>query len=382
MSKLFERKALGELCSFTQGIQIPDKETKKEPSSGYIRYIYIRDLFTDKHPVFVQDIYPNKVLDNDDIVMVNTGNTAGTVYRGKRGVLCNNAFKISIKEDSKETLALEFLWFYLNSDARERMLTRFSNSAGQPHVGHKNVAKLSILLPPFPEQKKIAQILSTWDRAITTTEQLLANSQQQKKALMQQLLTGKKRLLDENGVRFSGEWEHGLLKDIANVAKGKALSSKNLIEGDYPVIAGGKISPYTHNDFTHEYSITVSASGAYAGYVSFHPYKFWASDCSVVRAKSSANTLFIYQVLSYLQNKIYSLQSGGAQPHIYPKDLQTLKINYPSLVEQKAIASLLTQVDSYIKLSQMRISVYPDSDSGIIRTSVPVSSGQVNSHLA
>ncbi|WP_204478447.1 restriction endonuclease subunit S, partial [Aeromonas veronii] len=54
-------------------------------------------------------------------------------------------------------------------------------------------------VPPLPEQQKIAKILSTWDKAITTTEQLLANSQQQKKALMQQLITGKKRLLDKNG---------------------------------------------------------------------------------------------------------------------------------------------------------------------------------------
>ncbi|MZR64456.1 restriction endonuclease subunit S [Alcanivorax sp. DP30] len=71
-----------------------------------------------------------------------------------------------------------------------------------------------ILWPPEWEQKKIAQILSTWDKAITTTEQLLANSQQQKKALMQQLLTGKKRLLDKNGVRFSGEWKDYKFKSL------------------------------------------------------------------------------------------------------------------------------------------------------------------------
>ncbi|MGC6766981.1 restriction endonuclease subunit S, partial [Escherichia coli] len=78
------------------------------------------------------------------------------------------------------------------------------------------------ILPSLPEQKKIAQILSTWDKAISVTEKLLANSQQQKKALMQQLLTGKKRLLDENGVRFSGEWRNSTLSMFCNIAKGKA----------------------------------------------------------------------------------------------------------------------------------------------------------------
>ncbi|WP_258961613.1 restriction endonuclease subunit S, partial [Klebsiella pneumoniae] len=72
----------------------------------------------------------------------------------------------------------------------------------QKHLNVGAYQVLKINLPPLREQKKIAQILSTWDKAITVTEKLLANSQQQKKALMQQLVTGKKRLLDENGVRF------------------------------------------------------------------------------------------------------------------------------------------------------------------------------------
>lgn len=68
----------------------------------------------------------------------------------------------------------------------------------------KDIDNQFVLTPPVAEQKKISQILSTWNKAISVTEKLLANSQQQKKALIQQLLTGKKRLLDENGVRFSG----------------------------------------------------------------------------------------------------------------------------------------------------------------------------------
>src|SRR5690554_575787 len=96
--------------------------------------------------------------------------------------------------------------------ASEHSRYTLSNLATGTSDSMKNITKgellsLKIYIPPSSEQKKIAQILSTWDNAITTTEQLLANSQQQKKALMQQLLTGKKRLLDKSGVRFSGEWK-------------------------------------------------------------------------------------------------------------------------------------------------------------------------------
>ncbi|ECP8492471.1 restriction endonuclease subunit S [Salmonella enterica subsp. arizonae] len=79
--------------------------------------------------------------------------------------------------------------------------------------------KTPLVVPPVKEQKKIAQILSTWDKAISVTEKLLTNSQQQKKALMQQLLSGKKRLLDENGVMFSGEWEVVRLKQLIHEEK-------------------------------------------------------------------------------------------------------------------------------------------------------------------
>lgn len=88
--------------------------------------------------------------------------------------------------------------------------------------------KTPISSPPLSEQKKIAKILSIWDKAITTTEQLLANSQQQKKALMQQLLTGKKRLLDKNGVRFNGEWKWLKVSDLLKVRKEKQVPTENV----------------------------------------------------------------------------------------------------------------------------------------------------------
>ena len=81
-------------------------------------------------------------------------------------------------------------------------------------------------IPPLSEQKRIVKILSTWDKAISVTEKLLANSQQQKKALMQQLVTGKKRLLDENGVRFSGEWCTCTLSEVAHIIMGSSPKSE------------------------------------------------------------------------------------------------------------------------------------------------------------
>ncbi|WP_409419998.1 restriction endonuclease subunit S [Pseudaeromonas sp. ZJS20] len=98
-------------------------------------------------------------------------------------------------------------WFYYYFMHRDIFSFLSRQGAGRYKLNKASLEKIPVLIPPVIEQNKIFQILSTWDQAISTTEQLLANSQQQKKALMQQLLTGKKRLLDKNGVRFSGAWK-------------------------------------------------------------------------------------------------------------------------------------------------------------------------------
>ncbi|HDS8578011.1 TPA: restriction endonuclease subunit S [Klebsiella variicola] len=112
-----------------------------------------------------------------------------------------------------------FLFYSLSSPFCQKQIEDFSNGGTVAHMRVPDCGEILINLPPFLEQKKIAQILSTWDKAISVTEKLLTNSQQQKKALMQQLLTGKKRLLDENGVRFSGEWEVVRLKQLIHEEK-------------------------------------------------------------------------------------------------------------------------------------------------------------------
>ncbi|MBK1874934.1 restriction endonuclease subunit S [Marinobacter sp. 1-3A] len=109
---------------------------------------------------------------------------------------------------------------YANPDFIEHKLKSsdirryFKNSAAGSSASMVKINKgvlenTPIYLPPLPEQKKIAQILSTWDQAITATERLLESSQQRKKGLMQQLLTGKKRLPG-----FEGEWSVRCLGDL------------------------------------------------------------------------------------------------------------------------------------------------------------------------
>ena len=128
------------------------------------------------------------------------------------------------------TLEQSLLRQYFSGHRFEQYVKSVQTETAVPHISAAQIKEFPVLLPPLQEQKKIAQILSTWDKAITTTEQLIANSQQQKKALMQQLLTGKKRLLNKNGVRFSGEWKEFLLEQVFTFKKGKGLSKSAICE--------------------------------------------------------------------------------------------------------------------------------------------------------
>ncbi len=273
------------------------------------------------------------------------------IWKKERGVLNQHIYKVL----ANEVVCSDWLYSALKWVTNKIEAQAHGFKATLLHVQKKDIDNQPILVPPHNEQRKIAKILSTWDKAINTTERLIDNSKQQKKALMQQLLTGKKRLLDESGKQFEGEWEQLHLSDIAKIKKGKALSSKDLEVGDYPVIAGGKTSPYKHNSYTHEKIITVSASGAYAGFVAYQKQKIWASDCSVIEEKQCSDIQFIYQYLLLNQTKIYSFQSGGAQPHIYPKDIEVLKVNLPEIKEQQKIVSVLTNADKEIELLEQQL---------------------------
>lgn len=139
------------------------------------------------------------------------------------------------------------------------------------------------------------------------------------------------------------------MKHLAYLLKGQSVTSNEIKKGDYPVIAGGQISPYTHNRYNFKGNvITISASGAYSGYVWYHNYPIFASDCTVVFSKeeSEITTLYLSEILKLKQKEIYNLQQGAGQPHVYARDLEKINIPIPSLQKQNEIAVHISKIRS------------------------------------
>ena len=136
-----------------------------------------------------------------------------------REVAFNQDIKALVPKKNVDGLFLSFLLVAQKNRIRQLVSTA---GHGTGRLDTSLIQGYPINLPPLPEQKKIAQILSTWDQAITATERLLENSQQRKKGLMQQLLTGKKRLPG-----FEGEWDEVKVGTVLSVRKDKQIPSED-----------------------------------------------------------------------------------------------------------------------------------------------------------
>ena len=257
------------------------------------------------------------------------------------------------KCDNHEKLHSWFLynWLQLNKPEFERQAVGSTiKTIGLPYF-----KKLKIAVPPFPEQQKIAQILSTWDKAIAVTEQLLANSQQQKKALMQQLLTGKKRLLDENGVRFEGEWEEVLLGDIAKITTGSSNRQDSNLNGEYTFFDRSEdirtsniylfdceavIVPGEGQDFVPKY---------FVGKFDLHQRTYAIMDFI------SHDGKFLFYAIHYFRSYFLSQAVGSTVKSLRLPMFQKMKISLPELAEQQKIAKVLSTADQEIEALQRKL---------------------------
>ena len=270
----------------------------------------------------------------------------------------------------KENADVVWLYFYLETCQKE--LDGQATQNAQKNINLQVLRPLKILTPPLPEQQKIAKILSTWDKAISTTERLIENSTQQKKALMQQLLTGKKRLLDESGKRFEGEWEDSKLGSLYSFKRGKGISKGQLTENGNKCVLYGEL--YTHygevirevksrttetnsiksikGDVLIPASTTTTGIDLANATAILEDNILLGGDINILRPKKSIDAIFMAHLLTHTKKfEIARKGQGITIIHVYGKDLASLDVSIPSnLKEQQKIATVLTNADKEIEL--------------------------------
>ncbi len=148
---------------------------------------------------------------------------------------------------------------------------------------------------------------------------------------------------------FSSDYPKVLLTEFVSLQRGTTITKKDITEGNIPVIAGGQKPAYFHNQPNRDpQTITISSSGAYAGFVSFHDYPIFASDCfTVVSKDSNLNQRFLFHLLKSKQQIIYQMQTGGGQPHVYARDFEDFEIPLPPVEVQQQIVD---ELEGYQKI--------------------------------
>ena len=260
-----------------------------------------------------------------------------------------------------------FFYSVMSSGIGKKEIYRYAKSGVQPSLNLADIAKFKVPVPPFQEQQKIAKILSVWDKAISTTERLIENSTQQKKALMQQLLTGKKRLLDESGKWFEGEWADVKQGEVAKFFNGRAYKQSEWEEKGTPVIRlqnlTGRGTNYYYSTLTlpeHQYcnkgdllymwSATFGPAIWHGAKAIYH-YHIWKVECKA----ELLHKIYMYYLLDYETQRLMSKTNGMGLMHVTKGTMENQLISLPTFQEQQKIATVLTNADKEIELLEQQL---------------------------
>lgn len=273
---------------------------------------------------------------------------------------------------SPSKLDSDFLLYFILSEHGQRLVDLRSSGSTAKGIKSSELKKIKVLYPvQIGEQKKIAQILSTWDKAIATTEQLLANSQQQKKALMQQLLTGRKRFEG-----FRSEFERHHFSDLLEL-DGKSLGNKTPLEFEFKYISLSDVNAGRISESLRTYNFKDAPSRArrilsqgdillatvrpnlqgFAKVEKKHNGLIASTGFTVLSAKKDVCGDYIYHYLfsAHVTGQINALVVGTNYPAINSSDVAGLLVYCPAYEEQVKIARILNDCDAVVYALQKKL---------------------------
>lgn len=331
---------------------------------GHINLNEVKSLEIERHQLERYSLMPGDVLMNEGGDFDKLGR--GDVWLGQVSPCLhqNHVFAVRPNQSKMDSFFLAAL--AASNYGKTYFLSCAKRSTNLASINSTQIKEFPVILPPLPEQKKIAQILSTWDKAITTAEQLLANSQQQKKALMQQLLTGKKRLKG-----FGGEWRKFTVAEFGKVVTGSTPPKDNA--SNY----GGSIYWATAEDFKGKYiyntKIKLTASGSEKARVVpkgsvlvtciasigknaiAHESLATNQQINAVIVNDKNSNEFFYYLIEFNKNSLIALSGKTAVPILNKSSFEKLKFKSPKLHEQQVIAAVLSAADREIELFQQKL---------------------------
>ncbi|EOB4257292.1 restriction endonuclease subunit S [Vibrio vulnificus] len=311
----------------------------------------------------------------------------------------------------KGEIAPEYFQSYMSFINGTKLLDDFSTRTSIAHLTREKLLELPVKTPPLAEQRKIAKILATWDKAIATTEKLIETSKQQKKNLMQQLLTGKKRLVKSTSSRsvregsalskigdIPDDWEVDLISKHYWYQEGPGVRKHQFTENGVKLFNGTNIQQ-SRIDLSNT-STYISSEEAYGPYSHFlaergdlviacsgisverfdekiafinETHLPLCMNTSTMRFKVKSETTACLTFMRYFmmsdlfKNQIRRQITGSAQLNFGPSHMAKCFIPLPPLEEQKKIASVLSCADKEVDILEAKLSHFKQEKKALMQ---------------
>lgn len=238
-----------------------------------------------------------------------------------------------------EKADLKFVKYLL--DEFKVYMQQISRGTTQDNLSLEKLRRVKFRAPDYDTQVRISNILSTYDELIENNDKRIKVLEQMAENLYKEWFV-RFRFPRYETVSLTEQsprgwviaskatdmvcpkgWYYGDFSHIGAFTRGKNITAAEMIEGEIPVVSAGLEPSGYHNahNVTGK-SLTISASGANAGYLKYHLSDIWAADCSY--CQDNKKLWFIYNALKFLQPVISNMQVGAAQPHVYPKNINRL----------------------------------------------------------
>jgi type I restriction enzyme S subunit len=291
-----------------------------------------------KTKFYTGDVPEGYVLDEGDVLVAMTEQTPGllgsSAWIPENGRLLHNQRLGRLVDVDEHLVNKRFLYYLFNTKGVRDQISATATGGKVRHTAPERIARVTFRRPPLDTQQRIAAALTAYDDLIDNNRRRMALLEDAARQLYGEWFhrlrfPGHEHTRSTNGVPEG--WERKALGELVAVKKGRSITRETAEQGLVPVVAGGLEPAYFHSTANAKGPvITVSASGANAGYVNIYLQDIWASDCSYVSAEWTQDVFFYYCCLKDRQQEIFAFQKGAAQPHVYPKDIVRLEVLSPS----------------------------------------------------
>ena len=350
MKQGWEIKKLGEIASFSQGIQVGLEHHLSEPKEGYVRFIRIVDYTQNTDDIrYIPNPGEKYFINEDDIVMVRYG-APGLIGRGKAGVIANNLFRIKIE---RKDLTNDYLTHFLSQEHIQNYLAT-QGSATMPALNFGQLKTIEVKFPPLPEQQRIVTIL---DHAFAAIDQAKANAEKNlknAKELFESYLQG---VFEKKGEGWEEKTLGQLCGFMQGIQRDVKLQSETKDENQVRFL---RIVDFTQGnepprfiDFPGEKyilnneNIALVRYGASTGFVCRGLEGALANNLFRIIPKHleqlTNDFLFIYLNSPIFQNVIKTTMNGAAMPAISFGLIQKIPFPLPPIKQQQ---SIVLQIDA------------------------------------